>query len=98
MSGSNTTNQNGVYGVMGIPDSNNIPSGRYGAVSWIDNSENMWLLGGNGYHASGSQGNAIQSMCITGEPCVFNKEKNSNHSGALNVEVRWKLLDLDVWQ
>jgi hypothetical protein len=60
MSGSNQTKQNGVYGQKGIADSNNIPGGRYGAVSWTDNSGNMWLFGGAGYPASGnSSGNAI---------------------------------------
>jgi hypothetical protein len=36
VSGSNTSNQNGVYGEKGIPDSSNIPGGRYGIMSgWI---------------------------------------------------------------
>jgi hypothetical protein len=33
ISGSNTTNQYGVYGQKSIPDSNNIPGARYIAVS-----------------------------------------------------------------
>jgi hypothetical protein len=60
VSGSNTTNQNGIYGEKGIPDSSNVPGGRYHSVSWIDNSGNMWLFGGHGYSAnSSSAGNAI---------------------------------------
>jgi hypothetical protein len=59
MSGSNQPNQKGVYGEKGVPDSNNIPGGRSGAVSWTDKSGNMWIFGGYGYDASGSEGNAI---------------------------------------
>jgi hypothetical protein len=60
MSGSNEKNQYGLYGVKGVPDSNNIPGGRRGAVSWMDNNGNMWLFGGQGYSESSSTG--IQSM------------------------------------
>jgi hypothetical protein len=49
VSGSNEMNQNGIYGEKGIPNSNNIPGGRDGAVSWMDNSGNMWMFGGFGY-------------------------------------------------
>jgi hypothetical protein len=58
VSGSNERNQNGVYGQKGVPDSNNIPGARSGyAVSWMDNSGNMWLFGGSGFTADGD-GNA----------------------------------------
>jgi hypothetical protein len=59
MSGSNQADEPGVYGEMGTPDSNNMPGGRYGAVSWMDNSENMWIFGGYGYPADGFAGNEI---------------------------------------
>jgi hypothetical protein len=52
--------QHGVYGDKGVPDPNNVPGGRGGpAVSWMDNSGNMWLFGGMGYDASGDNGNTI---------------------------------------
>jgi hypothetical protein len=58
--GTNASNQNGVYGENGIPDSNNIPGGRDLAVSWMDNFGNFWMFGGRGYDSSGSSiGNAI---------------------------------------
>jgi hypothetical protein len=60
MSGSNASNENGVYGVQCVPDSNNIPGARSNAVSWMDNSGNMWMFGGSGYgYSSDSYGNAI---------------------------------------
>jgi hypothetical protein len=61
MSGSNLTNQRGVYGEKGVPAPNNIPGGRGGpAVSWMDNSGNMWLFGGWGFATNGIGGNTIQ--------------------------------------
>jgi hypothetical protein len=60
VSGSNATNQYGVYGEKEIPDSNNIPGARAGyAVSWMGNYGNMWLFGGDGYDINGTFGNAI---------------------------------------
>jgi len=56
VSGSNGTNQYGVYGIKGTPDLANVPGGRYAAVSWKDASGNLWLFGGLGYAASGDLG------------------------------------------
>jgi N-acetylneuraminic acid mutarotase len=36
----------GVYGILGTPSSSNIPTGRDRPVSWIDQSGNLWLFGG----------------------------------------------------
>jgi hypothetical protein len=46
ISGSDSTNQTGVYGTKGVTSSNNIPAGRSGAISWIDSYDNLWLFGG----------------------------------------------------
>jgi hypothetical protein len=54
VSGSNVLNQTGIYGEKGVPDSNNIPGGRHFAVTWMDNSGNMWAFGGYGYASSGT--------------------------------------------
>jgi hypothetical protein len=53
MSGANTapvdcTGQPGVYGTLGTPAAGNVPGGREGAASWIDESGNFWLFGGCG--------------------------------------------------
>jgi hypothetical protein len=58
VSGSNETNQYGVYGAKGVPESSNIPGARSAAVSWMDDYGNMWIFGGSG-HASSSIGNEI---------------------------------------
>ena len=49
ISGSDIGNQCGVYGTKEIPDNDNVPGARYGAVDWTDSSENLWLFGGRGY-------------------------------------------------
>jgi N-acetylneuraminic acid mutarotase len=54
MSGSNMSNQNGVYGTKGMPDPANVPGSRYAAVSWIDSSGSLWLFGGYGLDVIGS--------------------------------------------
>jgi hypothetical protein len=48
MSGSNTFNQPGVYGTLGVPAAGNVPGARYSANSWTDKSGNLWLFGGGG--------------------------------------------------
>jgi hypothetical protein len=55
-SGAHTVNQVGYYGTQGIPDAANVPSGRYGSVSWIDGFGRLWLFGGYGYDSEGSIG------------------------------------------
>ncbi len=56
MSGSNIIEQRGVYGVQGTPDSNNAPGARESALSWTDESGNLWLFGGGGYDSTGTLG------------------------------------------
>ncbi|MEQ8477255.1 MAG: kelch repeat-containing protein [Fulvivirga sp.] len=45
-----------IYGVKGVPDSDNVPGIRQDAVSWADASGNLWLFGGQGYDAFGVSG------------------------------------------
>ena len=39
----------GVYGTLGVPAAGNIPGGRESAATWVDNSGNLWLFGGEAY-------------------------------------------------
>jgi Chitobiase/beta-hexosaminidase C-terminal domain/PASTA domain/Galactose oxidase, central domain len=48
MGGSNTFEQSGAYGTMGVPGAGNIPGSRDGASRWTDNSGNLWVFGGEG--------------------------------------------------
>jgi N-acetylneuraminic acid mutarotase len=63
MSGSKTVTcgasgcgQPGVYGTPGEPAAGNVPGGRQGAVTWTDQSGNLWLFGGTGFDVNGNQG------------------------------------------
>lgn len=50
VSGSNVLNEVGVYGTKGTASAANVPGSRFGAVSWIDGSGNLWLFGGTSNH------------------------------------------------
>lgn len=56
VSGNNTRNQAGTYGVQGVASSSNIPGARAGAVSWTDSGGRLWFFGGNGYDSAGNFG------------------------------------------
>ncbi|MGB3948193.1 MAG: kelch repeat-containing protein [Bacteroidia bacterium] len=53
VAGSNTNNSHGTYGTMGVAASTNIPGARQNAYTWVDNNNNLWLFGGNGYAVGG---------------------------------------------
>jgi len=46
MKGDTITNQPGVFGIKGVPDSLNHPPALYEACEWIDLQGNFWLYGG----------------------------------------------------
>lgn len=49
ISGDNTINNTGVYGTQSVSSPLNKPGGRYAALSWADNSGNLYMFGGFGY-------------------------------------------------
>ena len=53
VSGSNASNQSGIYGTQGTPAQVNVPGGRSHAGSWIDFSGDIWLFGGLGIDSTG---------------------------------------------
>jgi len=54
ISGSDTVDQAGSYGILNTSNVANVPGARQGAVSWIDGSDNLWLFGGFGMDSSGN--------------------------------------------
>jgi hypothetical protein len=42
----------GVYGNAGVEEKGNIPGSRTSAVTWKDNSGNLWMFGGDGWDAT----------------------------------------------
>jgi hypothetical protein len=62
MSGSDLTNQIGVYGTKGVPAAGNVPGARFFAVSWTDLSGNLWLFGGEGYDSVGNSADDLNDL------------------------------------
>ena len=56
MGGSNAVNQNGTYGIQGMPVPSNVPGARFLAVNWTDAAGNVWMFGGTGYDSTGTSG------------------------------------------
>ena len=52
----------GVWGTEGVAAPSNVPSGRYGAVTWTDASGNLWLFGGFGMDAAGNDGEWLNDL------------------------------------
>jgi hypothetical protein len=113
VSGSDGTNQYGVYGTKGTPDPANNPGGRYGSVSWTDASGNLWLFGGYGYAASGSVDHLndlwrwdgtnwtwISGSDGTNQNGIYGKKGTpdpANVPGARNIAVSWTDSSFNFW-
>lgn len=54
MKGSNSSDQPGLYGTLGVSSATNNPGGRAGACTWKDASGNFWMFGGVGLDAAGN--------------------------------------------
>ena len=52
ISGSNSIDQIGIYGTLGIANISNIPGAREVSISWIDSNNNLWLFGGYGFSSN----------------------------------------------
>ncbi|MFC1841344.1 Kelch repeat-containing protein, partial [Thermodesulfobacteriota bacterium] len=48
VSGDFRTDQEGIYGEIGVSENNSVPGARQGSVSWTDSKDNLWLFGGVG--------------------------------------------------
>jgi len=46
----------GTYGTQGTPATTNLPGARGGSTFWTDSAGQVWLFGGNGFGAVGTQG------------------------------------------
>lgn len=54
MSGDSSFGRPGVYGSKGLTAPANKPGARSAGVGWTDSTGHLWLMGGNGYAASGN--------------------------------------------
>jgi hypothetical protein len=55
-SGAKTGQEDGVYGILGTPNSANIPGSRFAPVNWLDSNGNLWIFGGVGLDSTGAVG------------------------------------------
>ena len=58
MKGDSTTNRFSIHGAKGISNGANMPGGRFGSISWIDRTGNLWLFGGAGIDQTFNQAEA----------------------------------------
>jgi hypothetical protein len=61
--GPSSVSQKGVYGLFPTPITwayvGNDPGSRWGSAYWIDKSGELWLFGGEGFDANGTNGNGL---------------------------------------
>lgn len=62
MSGSNSSQEPGVYGTLGVAAASNVPGGRYGACSWVDKNGNFWIFGGFGFASNGGATGSLNDL------------------------------------
>jgi len=113
VSGSDTANEAGNYGVMGVAADTNVPGAREYAVGWTDTSGNLWLFGGKGYDSTGSfnylndlwEYDGAQWTWISGSNTgdelgnygVIGKASNTNVPGARDDAVSWTDAGGNLW-
>ncbi|HWK06072.1 MAG TPA: kelch repeat-containing protein [Puia sp.] len=85
VSGSSSSNQTGVYGTKGTAASTNIPGSRLEAIGWIDASGNIWIFGGTGYDASGTNGFLNDLWKYTPSTGLWTWMSGSSSNGASGV-------------
>jgi hypothetical protein len=94
VSGDNEADNYGSYGIKGVASISNKPGAKGGPVNWIDASGNLWLFGGAGNAASGSDGllnDLWKFSIITALPVTFlnfNGELKNNQ-----VVLNWSTAD-----
>lgn len=89
MSGANTTEQSGNYGVQGTPAASNVPGARRESVSWVDGSGNLWLFGGIGFAAPGGAARLNDLWRYdptTGQWTWMSGANTTNQAGAYGVQ------------
>jgi N-acetylneuraminic acid mutarotase len=84
ISGNTTINAPGVSGTEGTAAASNVPGARTAAVSWTDASANLWLFGGLGYAANGSQYelNDLWEFTPSAKQWTWISGTGSNNTGA----------------
>jgi len=60
VSGSEKTNQRGIYGEQGNASTDNVPGARFSVTLWYDSTnQEAWVFGGRGYASTQSLGKCL---------------------------------------
>ena len=88
MSGADTVDQSGIYGIKGTPDPENVPGARDRSISWTDSAGNLWLFGGVGFDSVGDWGdlNDLWRYDATGKWTWMSGSKIVNQSGTYGIK------------
>ncbi|MEE8388243.1 MAG: hypothetical protein V3R65_06695 [Acidiferrobacterales bacterium] len=113
VSGSDVVGQSGVYGTKGTADGANVPGARYGSISWIDSSGDLWLFGGYGRDSAGTGGHLNDLWQFDGTNWTWVSGSNvvdqagtygvkgtadaANVPGARNYSISWLDGNGDLW-
>ncbi len=62
--GSNAINSAGTFGTQNIGSTGNIPSARYGAVTWVDTANQLWMFGGYGIDSTGGSAGLLNDLWL----------------------------------
>lgn len=62
VAGNKSENVRGTYGFLGVPNANNYPGARLGAVVAKDSQNNIWMFGGLGIDGYNSYGMKIGDL------------------------------------
>jgi N-acetylneuraminic acid mutarotase len=89
VSGGDTDNASGVYGIEGTTTAGSMPGSRQAASVWADSSGNLWLFGGAGYDENGAVGvlNDLWRFApSTGQWTWVSGSSSDNASGAYGTQ------------
>jgi N-acetylneuraminic acid mutarotase len=78
------SNTAGTYGTLGVAAATNAPGARVSAQTWVDNSGNLWMFGGNGYDSAGTYG-ALNDLWMYNPKAGWTWVSGSNIAGATSV-------------
>jgi len=59
---SNFGNKRGVYGMLGVAATSNVPGSRVMPTGWLDSQGNLWLLGGQSFDSAADPAGAQRGM------------------------------------
>lgn len=84
--GNNFRSRAGVYGTQGVPDPNNLPGARRNSVTWVDNTGNLWLFGGEGHDPEDLRNDLWKFDVTTRNWTWMNGSKAPNEYGSYGTQ------------